>query len=99
MNYMWHITHYLFQDYKSFSCYSLRIKLFVTQKNYLKCSTVYIEFNSTSIIIKQGSMNDIGLQTLCLEKGATIFLPVTLPNTDPFSRFFHRQTYKTSHHN
>jgi len=28
----------------------------------------------------------------CSEKGGTIFLPLTLPNTDRFSKFFNRQT-------
>ena len=30
--------------------------------------------------------------TPCPEKGATIFVPLTLPNMDRFSKFFHEQT-------
>jgi len=30
--------------------------------------------------------------TLCPEKGTTIFLPITLPNADRFSKLFDQQT-------
>jgi len=59
INYIWHTTHYLFQTFVGFSCYSLHIRLFIAQKKLYLVFHNYFEFSNTFHHIQTRSVNNI----------------------------------------
>jgi len=62
--------------------------LLLTQANFFGATFYFLErrklLNYSTYFLES---------TPCLEKGATLFFALTLPNADRFSKLFHRQTY------
>ena len=67
---------------------------FAGRRLYNGLSPVYVICMHGGRVMMLRIPSDMARQsTPCAEKGAAIFLPLTLPNSDRFSKFFPRQNY------